>query len=424
MDEDGVTKAPRFGENIAEHIEEIPLRRMDRRTIIEYVVLLALTVCVLVLGIVDHRAADIIVAIPIIILIVMTLIFDKEFIHVPPTLILLVVITMIIMQCATYFREESPILNITGSILTGIVLCLIGLVVAYMALGKVPGFANEKPALIAIESFTFGLALFSIWMMVVYFLPSDTVIVDPGKYKDMGYYMEMQIFVMIGCFITSFVFFEGNHNDYIRRMITKFMDRNSSLVGLDVSPADEVQAIIASGESDTVEFKSTLHTNLRTNANDKNMERAFLKSIVAFLNTAGGTLLVGVEDNGNILGVEIEDYDNPDKMNLNITSLISSQIGAEFIPFIRFRQVVFGKKLDSEGNVTDIDKIVVRFDCQPTLSPVFLIEGKKETFFVRSGPSSVEVTGLELINYVNNRKKTYKRKYSLAKPVKKKQTPE
>ena len=424
MDEDGVTKAPGLGENIIEHIEEIPLRRMDRRTVIEYVVLLALTICVLALGIIDHRAADIIVAVPIIILIVMTLIFDKEFIHVPPTLILLVVITMIVMQCAAYFREESPILNIAGSILTGIVLCLIGLVVAYMALGKVPGFANEKPALIAIESFTFGLALFCIWMMVVYFLPSDTFDGDPGKYKDMGYYMEMQVFVMIGCFITSFVFYEGNHNDYIRRMITKFMDRNSSLVGLDVSPADEIRAIIASGESDTVEFKSTLHTNLRTNANDKNMERAFLKSIVAFLNTAGGTLLVGVEDNGNILGVEIEDYDNPDKMNLNITSLISSQIGAEFIPFIRFKQVVFGKKLDSDGNETDIDRIVVRFDCQPTLSPVFLIEGKKETFFVRSGPSSVEVTGLELINYVNNRKKTYKRKYSLAKPVKKKQTPE
>ena len=115
-------------------------------------------------------------------------------------------------------------------------------------------------------------------------------------------------------------------------------------------------------------------------------------------------------DEGEILGVEVEDYDNVDKMNLNITSLISSQIGDEFIPFIRFRDIVYGKKENGA------DKVVVRFDCTPTLSPVFLKEGKVQTFFVRSGPSSVENTGMELIQYVNNRRRTYKRKYSVAKP--------
>ena len=59
--------------------------------------------------------------------------------------------------------------------------------------------------------------------------------------------------------------------------------------------------------------------------------------------------------------------------------------------------------------------MVVRFDCRPTITPAFYREGKQEIFFVRSGPSSVELTGSDLIKYIDNRRKSVKRKYPVAR---------
>jgi len=177
-----------------------------------------------------------------------------------------------------------------------------------------------------------------------------------------------------------------------------FLSKNSNAMGIEEDEIKEVTALITAGESDIVEFKSTLRINLQTGEKDKRMEKAALKTIVAFLNSNGGTLLVGVADDGKILGADEKSFDNRDKMNLHITNLLSSQIGDEFIPFIRFRSIEFG------------DKVVLRFTCKATLSPVFLKDNGAELYFVRSGPSSVELTGVDLIKYVNNRGKLRKRK--------------
>jgi predicted HTH transcriptional regulator len=178
---------------------------------------------------------------------------------------------------------------------------------------------------------------------------------------------------------------------------------------IETDDKDALLALIAEWESFDLEFKSTIRLNLKTGEKDKRMEKAVLKTLVAFLNSDGGTLLVGVQDDGEILGVDIEGFDNCDKMNLHIINLISSQIGDEFLPFIRFREIDFGKKENGA------DRMVVRFDCRPTSTPAFFKEGKQEIYFVRSGPSSVELTGSDLIKYVDNRRKSVKRKYQAAR---------
>lgn len=121
------------------------------------------------------------------------------------------------------------------------------------------------------------------------------------------------------------------------------------------------------------------------------MEKAVLKTLVAFMNTDGGTLLIGVSDDGSVCGVDLESFENRDKLNLHLTNLISSQIGNGFLPYISFDMVDFD------------DRSVVRVRCLVSPKPVFLKDGKTEMYFVRSGPSSVELTGMSLINYVNNR---------------------
>ena len=62
--------------------------------------------------------------------------------------------------------------------------------------------------------------------------------------------------------------------------------------------------MIRDGESDVVEFKSTLRTNLYTDKPDKNIEYASLKTLAGFLNTNGGRLVIGISDDGKPVGIE------------------------------------------------------------------------------------------------------------------------
>jgi CRP-like cAMP-binding protein len=84
--------------------------------------------------------------------------------------------------------------------------------------------------------------------------------------------------------------------------------------------------LIENGESNQVEFKSTISINLYTNKKDQNITHAMLKSIAAFLNSKGGVLLLGVNDKGEIIGLKEEKFENDDKMLLHVTNLIRSNI--------------------------------------------------------------------------------------------------
>ena len=134
------------------------------------------------------------------------------------------------------------------------------------------------------------------------------------------------------------------------------------------------------------------------------MEKAVLKTIVAFLNTTGGILMIGVADDGSIYGVDEKEFDSRDKMNLHFTHMISSKIGEEFFPYISFRVI------DMEEG-----KAIIRVDCARSKKPVFLKDGKTEEFYVRSGPSSVMLTGSNLVNYVKNN--SFKDRQSIIRSV-------
>src|SRR5690606_21501032 len=58
--------------------------------------------------------------------------------------------------------------------------------------------------------------------------------------------------------------------------------------------------IIRNGETRFVEFKAALRWNIHTNQPDSKIEKSALKTLVAFMNSDGGTLYVGVDDSGNV----------------------------------------------------------------------------------------------------------------------------
>ena len=69
-----------------------------------------------------------------------------------------------------------------------------------------------------------------------------------------------------------------------------------------VAGEETFESRISKGEGMQVEFKATLRVNLHTNQNDVKMEHAVLKTLAAFLNSKGGTLFIGVNDSGEVVG--------------------------------------------------------------------------------------------------------------------------
>ena len=153
---------------------------------------------------------------------------------------------------------------------------------------------------------------------------------------------------------------------------------------------NEVLRTIAAGEDDRLEFKSTLRWNLRTNKPDKAMEIACLKTIAAFLNSEGGTLLVGVEDSGKILGIGADQFPNEDKFLLHFNNLINQHLGLETADCFSFDI----RHLES-GDIMIVD-------CLPSPAPVYVTHDRKEEFYVRVGPGTRPLTTRDAMEYIRN----------------------
>ena len=155
---------------------------------------------------------------------------------------------------------------------------------------------------------------------------------------------------------------------------------------------DRIKSLIKLGESNRIEFKSTLRWNLKTDRSEKVIDKAWLKSVAGFLNSDGGVLLVGVTDNGEIMGIEADNFDNEDKYLLHVNNRIQQHIGLEHAGFIGYQLVPVENQK------------VLLVECQPSPSPVFLKISKEEEFYIRVGPGSRRLSTSEVVAYVTNRR--------------------
>jgi len=157
-----------------------------------------------------------------------------------------------------------------------------------------------------------------------------------------------------------------------------------------LSEADQVLSLCRSGECAEAEFKETLSLDVRKGTREKYIELSSLKTVAAFLNTHGGTLLVGVNDSGEISGIDVEIsnfFKNPDKFLLHFKNLLKSKIGEEYYPFVSY------------GFVSVQGLLVLKVVCEPAKSPCYLA-GKE--FYVRTNPATDKLEGPKLVEYVKN----------------------
>ena len=365
-----------------------PTRLMPSRTLILYYAMFVMTIVIAVIGFVSGNTGDLILTIPIALILLKTIVTDKSFIHIPPMMIFLMMGTFLFAVCGKLASDGNTI-GFIASVLTGMNLEIIGLISVYILMKSMPGVREEKRRMVLLISLSISMAIFVVMKMLQYYTSLVVDLVD-SVYIDVM--MEEMLGVILGGLIIGFFYNYTKNASIFRYTVDNFLENNSKTLGITDREVQDIENLILQGESDKLEFKSTIRTNLQTGEPDKRMEKAVLKTLVAFMNSEGGTLLIGVSDDGTVCGIDLDGFDNRDKLNLHFTNMISSSIGNEYLPYIKFKLVDFDEK-----------RSVMRVVCARSRKPVFLKEGKAEIFFVRSGPSSVELAGMNLINYVKNR---------------------
>jgi len=153
----------------------------------------------------------------------------------------------------------------------------------------------------------------------------------------------------------------------------------------------DLAALITMGESDAVEFKSTLRTNLHTGQQDSKMEAAVLKTLAGFLNTVGGTLVVGISDDGTPVGLQQDKFPNEDKMALHLVNIIKARLGVHAMT-----------KLHIHFEDNDEHRVLM-VRSEVASEPVFMKDGEIERYYIRTGPSTTELTASQTQQYIKQR---------------------
>jgi len=113
-----------------------------------------------------------------------------------------------------------------------------------------------------------------------------------------------------------------------------------------------------------------------------------MKTVVAFANTNGGTIYIGIDDNGGVVGVE-----NADSTMLKLSNAVRDSIKPDVTLFIEYYQEII------EG------KTIVKAEVQKgTSSPYYLAAKgiRPEGVFVRQGASTVPATETAILRMIKD----------------------
>ena len=173
---------------------------------------------------------------------------------------------------------------------------------------------------------------------------------------------------------------------------------------LEVEDADDdivssTQKLISTGESPTSEFKSTLRINLHTNKPDEKMELSCIKTIAGFMNTKNGTLLIGVADDKEVLGLKTDfnsfgnKTDLLDEFQKHLDNLIEKYIGNSAYSLIK----IYFPEIEN--------KIICRIDVDFRKSGAIYVKNKSkntEEFYIRRAASTTSLNPSEMMSYIDN----------------------
>jgi len=145
--------------------------------------------------------------------------------------------------------------------------------------------------------------------------------------------------------------------------------------------------LIRSGESERLEFKSSVRWDFRLERVNKALESVIVKSIAGFMNHHGGSLLVGVSDSGEVRGLGY-DYKtlklkNRDGFELFINDLVKVRIGGEYCSLVHCSFHMIN------------DQEICRIFVDSSDPPAYVQDGQVSRYFLRTGNGTRELDARE-----------------------------
>lgn len=190
--------------------------------------------------------------------------------------------------------------------------------------------------------------------------------------------------------------------EHRRKMLAEAL--NAFLDGIAEPDADglgvSIDQLIEAGESEELEFKQTLRWSVDEGVVNKKLEEVVVKTVAAFANTQGGTLLIGVDDAGMVRGLgpdmaSLGDADR-DKFELHLREVLKKALGGAFVA--TRVQVRFPEAAGVE---------ICQVDIEPGMKPIVIetVEknGPVQRFYVRNGNASQPLSMDEMNTYVKER---------------------
>lgn len=181
-------------------------------------------------------------------------------------------------------------------------------------------------------------------------------------------------------------------------LTANLVERNQLIQQLTLELGNSIRVIIDEGETARVEFKSSFRWDNKQQKVNNALEIGVLKTLAGFMNGQGGILLIGVSDDGQVLGLD-QDYMTLKKRDRDgfeqaVMIAVSTKMGAQFTTLL---QIVFHVIEEKE-----ICQIIVGASPRP----VYFKQGKEQTFYLRAGTSTRVLNVQEAVDYINNRYKS------------------
>lgn len=165
----------------------------------------------------------------------------------------------------------------------------------------------------------------------------------------------------------------------------------------EIKSNNNLSELIDKGENPTLEFKSTLRVDIKTGKPEKFIEHSIIKTLAAFLNSAGGTLLIGVEDNRNVFGLDLDfksfsKEDKLDEFQKHFDNLISNSLGNRFQRNFKIEFHEIEQKM--------VCLITIK---EKSSEPVYVSNlSGQETFYIRRQASTIDLKPSEIVKYIKD----------------------
>lgn len=210
-----------------------------------------------------------------------------------------------------------------------------------------------------------------------------------------NYRMQAGFSVAMLAMMGVFAFIGGVHGLAYGIVSATLAERRRTLDALELELGRAIPALLAAGESELLEYKSSARWDYREGKTSGGIEDATARAIAGLLNHRGGNLLIGVDDSGTALGLE-SDYaslrrKDRDGYQQFLMSLVQRRLGAKACTLVH----VMFHAIDGR----EICRVLV----EPAPSPVYFAAERGAEYYVRAGNGTRALDVREAIEHIATR---------------------